>query len=204
MARLKKSKTTKASPTPNQVSSSNSLAKISKEINSSSDGNDLEEIDKGEFEKNLMNEDFEAVEQGKQLNTETEQDGASVIDDEISSEIKDSEDESMEISFKLVIRRDGKNSAAKWQTICQTDFDDFIKDLYLLIQDQVDELVFRDDCIISYRHAKGSGIGTHLSDEGDWEMFIKEYQKLNSKGKEMMIIADLKRKKVKSNQVLKR
>ncbi|RIA86547.1 hypothetical protein C1645_829099, partial [Glomus cerebriforme] len=161
------------------------------EIISSSDGDEIEEIDKEEFEKNSMNKDSEAVEQDKQLITEPEQDEALDINNEEYSEIEESENENKEISFKLVIRRDGKNSAAKLETICQTDFDNFIKDLYLLIQDHADELVLR------------SGIGTHLSDERDWKMFLKEYQRLNSNEKEM-IFADLKHKKVKSNKVSKR
>ena len=107
----------------------------------------------------------------------------------------------MEISFKLVIRREGKNSVAKWETIYQTNFDNFMKDLYILIQDQVDELVLYNDCVISYRNSKGFGIGTHLSGERDWKMFLKEYQKLNSQEREMMIIANLK---LKPNKITKR
>jgi len=80
----------------------------------------------------------------------------------------------IEISFKLAIRKEGKNNEpVKWEIIYKTNFDNFMRDLYSLIQNQVDELVLHNDCIISYRNAKGSGIGTHLSDERDWKMFLK-------------------------------
>ena len=136
------------------------------------------------------------------MSIEIEDDIELDVEDEVNnSEIEESEDEHMEISFKLVIRREGKNSAAKWETIHQTNFDNFMKDLYLLIQDQVDELVLSNNCVISYRHSKGSGIGTHLSGERDWKMFLKEYQKLSSQEREMIIIANLK---FKSNKISKR
>jgi hypothetical protein len=219
MARLKKSQTTKTIPTnppktyksntksyqASRLTRSNSSAKNSREINSNDnnvvvDENDddenndddevdeVEEINEVEFEKNLMNNE--------------EDDGFQDIEEEVdNSEIEESEDEHVEISFKLVIRREGKNSAAKWETIYQTNFDNFMKDLYILIQDQVDELVLHNDCVISYRNSKGSGIGTHLSGERDWKMFLKEYQKLNSQEREMMIIANLK---LKPNKITKR
>jgi hypothetical protein len=233
MARLKKSqatktlstnspKTSKSNIQVSRLTKSNSSSKNSREINNNDDDNDgdddgdddddddeIEEINKVEFENNLMDnkeeEDFQDVEQDKILGIEIEQDLELDVDDEVdNSEIEESEDEHVEISFKLVIRREGKNSAAKWETIYQTNFDNFMKDLYLLIQDQVDELVLPNDCTISYRHAKGSGIGTHLSGERDWKMFLKEYQKLSLHEREMMIIASLKFKKAKSNQATKR
>ncbi|RIA88740.1 hypothetical protein C1645_825926 [Glomus cerebriforme] len=75
-------------------------------IISFSNGDEIEEIDKEEFEKNLINKDSEAVEQDKQLITEPEQDEASDINNKEYSEIKESENKNKEISFKLVIRRD--------------------------------------------------------------------------------------------------
>ncbi len=58
----------------------------------------------------------------------------------------------------------------------------------------MDELVLYNDYIISYKQVKSSGIGTHLSDEKDWKMFLKKYQRLT----------DQKFKKTKLNQVNKR
>lgn len=165
-----------------------------------SDSDGVEEINEIEFERNLMTNEEDEVQILEHEDFKTmkdiEQDIETEYDDEIdevnnleSEESENNDDTFMEISFKLVIKREGKNSPAKWETIYQTNFNNFIKDLYLLIQDQVDELVLYNDYTISYRHAKGSGIGTHLSDEKDWEMFLKEYQKLSSQEKEMMIIA---------------
>jgi len=222
MARLKKSQTKPLSINPPKTSKFNNksnqasrltrskaLTKIPEEINNSSDDDndddEVKEIDKVEFEKYPTDEedDFDDVEQDNILDNDIE-DKELGVDDEVDSDVEESEDERKEISFKLVIRRDGKNGAAKWETIYQTDFDKFMKNLYFLIQDQVDELVLRNDCIISYRHAKGSGVGTHLSDERDWKMFLKEYEKLSLHEKEMMIIANLKFKKAESNQITKR
>ncbi len=68
----------------------------------------------------------------------------------------------------------------------------------------MNELVLYNDYIILYKQAKSSGIRIYLPDEKDWKMFLKEYQRLNSQEKEMMIIADQKFKKIKLNQVNKR
>src|ERR1043166_1146744 len=174
-------------------------SKLQKSIVSDSDG--VEEIDEVEFEKNLITNEENEVQTLKNFKTmeDIEQDIEIEYDDEVneinnleSEESDDNDDTFMEISFKLVIKREGKNSPAKWETIYQTSFDNFMKDLYFLIQDQIDELVLHNDYIISYRHAKGSGIGTHLLDKKDWKMFLKKYQKLNSQEKEMMIIANQK------------
>ena len=75
------------------------------------------------------------------------------------------------------------------------------KIIRLRLEYQINELVLHNDCVISYRNSKGSGIGTHLSGERDWKMFLKEYQKLNSQEREMMIIANLK---LKPNKITKR
>jgi hypothetical protein len=198
------------------------LAKSLREINnfSGDNGNEIVEIgeveviDEVEFERNLVNDDdeqdknvemVEDIVQDKDLDVDTEQDED--LDEEDNSDIEESENEDgvlKEITFKLVLKKEGKNGAAKWETIYNTNFNNFIKDLYILIQDQADELILRDDCTISYRCEKGVGIGTYLSNEKDWKMFLKEYQNLISQGKEMMIIASLKFKKAKSNQVAKR
>jgi hypothetical protein len=175
---------------------------------------EVEVIDEVEFERNLVNDDDEQDEnvemvedivQDKDLDVDTEQDED--LDEEDNSDIEESENEDdvlKEITFKLVLKKEGENGAAKWETIYNTNYNNFIKDLYILIQDQADELILCDDCTISYRREKGVGIGTYLSNEKDWKMFLKEYQNLSSQGKEMMIIASLKFKKAKSNQVAKR
>jgi hypothetical protein len=199
--------------------SGSKTSKSQKKTSNSDVIEEIEEIDKVEFERNLMDnkndgveyDDFEIMKdpkQNKDLDIETENDeGLGEIDEVNDSEIEELEDEDdilTEISFKLAIRIEGKNNGVKWETIYKINFDNFMKDLYGLIQNQVDELVLRNDYIISYRNAKGSGIGTYLSDEKDWMMFLKEYQKLNSQEKEMMIIASQNFKKAKSIQINKR
>ena len=192
--------------------SGSKTSKSQKKTSNSDVIEEIEEIDKVEFERNLMDnkndgveyDDFEIMKdpkQNKDLDIETENDEVNDL------EIEESEDEDdilTEISFKLAIRIEGKNNGVKWETIYKINFDNFMKDLYGLIQNQVDELVLRNDYIISYRNAKGSGIGTYLSDEKDWMMFLKEYQKLNSQEKEMMIIASQNFKKAKSIQINQR
>ncbi|RIA99449.1 hypothetical protein C1645_811482, partial [Glomus cerebriforme] len=72
-----------------RITRSKSSAKSPIKIISSSDGDEIEEIDKEEFEKNLMNKDPEAVEQDKQLITEPEQGEASDINNEEYSGIEE-------------------------------------------------------------------------------------------------------------------
>jgi hypothetical protein len=225
MTKLKKSQARSAirpktsKPVPKLTRSGSKTSKSQKKTSNSDVIEEIEEIDKVEFERNLMDnkndgveyDDFEIMKdpkQNKDLDIETENDeGLGEIDEVNDSEIEELEDEDdilTEISFKLAIRIEGKNNGVKWETIYKINFDNFMKDLYGLIQNQVDELVLRNDYIISYRNAKGSGIGTYLSDEKDWMMFLKEYQKLNSQEKEMMIIASQNFKKAKSIQINKR
>ena len=98
---------------------------------------EVEVIDGKEFERNLVNDDDEQdenvgmigdVEQDKDLDVDTEQDKE--LDEEDNSDIEESEDEDdvlKEITFKLVLRKEGKNDAAKWETIYNANYNKFIK-----------------------------------------------------------------------------
>ncbi|RIA93827.1 hypothetical protein C1645_761600 [Glomus cerebriforme] len=187
MARLRKSKKS-LSTNMSEISNEGSANSSSSKSQNTSDSGD----DKVEFDENF--EKMIDVEQVKNLDIETKQ----VVD---NLEIEKSENDILKITFKLVIMRDGKNSPAKWETIHRTDYNNFIKDLHIIIQDQVNEFMLRNDFIISYRHAKGSGIGNYLLNETDWIMFLKEYQDLSSQEEIMMIIASLN---FKSNRIIKR
>ncbi len=87
----------------------------------------------------MANEEDE-VQENFEIMEDVEQDAETEYDDEVNEvddlEIEESEsndDTLMEISFKLVIKKEGKSNPAKWKIIHQTNFDNFIKDLYLLI-----------------------------------------------------------------------
>src|SRR6266540_3212626 len=119
----------------------------------------VEEIDEVEFKRNQIANEKDKVQENFEIIEDVEQDAKTEYDNEVNEvddlEIEESEsnyDTLIEISFKLVIKKEGKSSPAKWKIIHQTNFDNFIKDLYLL----------------------------------------KQYQRLNSQEKEMMIIADQK------------
>ncbi|GBB91187.1 hypothetical protein RclHR1_18350001 [Rhizophagus clarus] len=127
----------------------------------------VEEIDEIEFERDLTtNKDKVQILEYKNLEIVD----VDVIYDLDNLEIEELDEDDMlnKISFKLVIKRE---------------------------ENQIDELVLHNNYVIIYKHVQDSGIGTHLSDEKDWKMFLKEYQKLSSNEKEIMIIASQKLKK---------
>ncbi|CAI2188686.1 16315_t:CDS:2, partial [Funneliformis geosporum] len=108
LCQLKKDQTTKTIPARSNSSTKN---------HDDDEVDEVEEINKLEFEKSLINNE----EENKILGIEIEDDIELDVEDEIdNSEIEEFEDEYMEISFKLIIRREGKNSAGKCETIYQT------------------------------------------------------------------------------------
>src|SRR6266498_2226982 len=120
--------------------------------------NKVEEIDEVEFKRSQIANKEDEIQENFEIMEDVEQDVETEYDDEVNKvddlEIEESESNDntlIEISFKLVIKKEGKSSPAKWKIIHQTNFDNFIKDLYLLIQDQIDELVLYNDYIILYK-----------------------------------------------------
>ncbi|CAB4437861.1 unnamed protein product [Rhizophagus irregularis] len=107
-----------------------------------------------------------------------------------------SEPLSFEIKFKLILKfSDGKCYPAKWEFITVEDFYEFKNGLENLIQLQLeDQVIFQDDYIISYKHEKGSGLGTQLASTRDWEEFLKEYNCITSNKKVLVIIITMKKK----------
>ncbi|CAB4400342.1 unnamed protein product [Rhizophagus irregularis] len=107
-----------------------------------------------------------------------------------------SEPLSFEIKFKLILKfSDGKCYPAKWEFITVEDFYEFKNGLENLIQLQLeDQVIFQDDYIISYKHEKGSGLGTQLASTRDWKEFLKEYNCITSNKKVLVIIITMKKK----------
>ena len=114
-----------------------------------------------------------------------------------------SESLSFEIKFKLILKfSDGKCYPAKWEFITVEDFYDFRNGLENLVQSQLeDQVIFREDYIISYKHEKESGLGTQLASTRDWEEFLKEYQHIISSKKTLIIIVTMKKKPNKRPQI---
>lgn len=142
----------------------------------------LEELNK----ENIMDDPFEDT-----INTDEETD---IETDENLDIEKESEETLPEISFKLIIKQEKECSAAKWESISQTTFKNFKKELNLLIQTQLDKwLGYDDDYIVSYKLGRETGSGTQLTDEKDWNRFLTEYHKF--KKKELVIFASIKSRK---------
>jgi len=118
--------------------------------------------------------------------------------DDISPELLTSEVEEIEeieINFKLVIKAaDGKCNAAKWETILANDCQKFRSKLDRLIQEQFeDQVVFREDYSIAYKQEKETGPGTQLTNKKDWEIFLKENERIISNKKVLLILVKMKR-----------
>lgn len=123
-----------------------------------------------------------------------EETGIEIDDDDLDVE-EEPEDIIPEISFKLIIKQERDYSAAKWESISQTTFKNFKKELNILIQTQLDKWIEYDDYIVSYKLGKETGSGTQLTDEKDWNRFLTEYYKFYSKKKELVIFASIKSQK---------
>ncbi|PKK55656.1 hypothetical protein RhiirC2_801831, partial [Rhizophagus irregularis] len=118
--------------------------------------------------------------------------------DDISPELLTSEVEEIEeieINFKLVIKAaDGKCNVAKWETILANDCQKFRSKLDQLIQEQFeDQVVFREDYSIAYKQEKETGPGIQLTNKKDWEIFLKENERIISNKKVLLILVKMKR-----------
>jgi hypothetical protein len=156
----------------------------------SSDNGDDDEIYKNKVEileelnkEDSMDEPFEDT-----IITDEEE-----TDDNLDIE-EGSEETLPEISFKLIIKQEKESSAAKWESVSQTTFKNFKRELNLLIQSQLDKWVGYDDYIVSYKLGRETGSGTQLTDEKDWNRFLTEYHKFKKK-KELVIFASIKSQK---------
>ena len=133
----------------------------------------------------------------------SEREFSEVYGAESSEEDEDSEEDNTvpEISFKLVINQKGKNGPAKWIVIQKSILRDFLKDLNVYIQQQLDKWIEHDDYIVTYKQVNDKSLGTQLSDEKDWEKFLLEYQSMISRKKEMMVFATIKFNENESNKI---
>lgn len=101
-----------------------------------------------------------------------------------------------EITFKLIIKSaNGKCNAAKWETIIADNFQGFRNKLDMLVQEQFeDEIVFRGDYNVAYKQEKETGQGTQLTNNADWERFLKENERIISQKKVLTILIMMKKK----------
>jgi hypothetical protein len=106
----------------------------------------------------------------------------------------------LELKFKLILKfSDGKSYPAKWEHIVVEDFYSFEDNLEILVQSQLeDQVIFREDYIISYKYEREAGLGTQLTSTRDWEEFLKIYDYSNKKV--MIIIVTVKKKANKRTQ----
>ena len=140
-----------------------------------------------EFNSNLIQDD-----DSSQTPTFTSED-----DEDINST---SDIEFTELTFKLIIKTaDGKCNAAKWETIMADNFQGFRNKLDKLVQEQFeDQVVFRGDYNIAYKKEKEAGQGTQLTNNADWERFLKENERIISQKKILIILITIKKKSKKA------
>ncbi|PKK61668.1 hypothetical protein RhiirC2_791470, partial [Rhizophagus irregularis] len=111
----------------------------------------------------------------------------------LSSEIEEIEE--IEVNFKLIIKAvDGKCNAAKWETIIAIDLQEFKNKLDRLIQEQFeDQIILRDEYNVAYKQEKEIGPGTQLTNKKDWEIFLKEYERIISNKRVLLILVKMKK-----------
>ncbi|CAB4381739.1 unnamed protein product [Rhizophagus irregularis] len=111
----------------------------------------------------------------------------------LSSEIEEIEE--IEVNFKLIIKAvDGKCNAAKWETIIAIDLQEFKNKLDRLIQEQFeDQIILRDEYNVAYKQEKEIEPGTQLTNKKDWEIFLKEYERIISNKRVLLILVKMKK-----------
>src|SRR6266542_754284 len=89
-----------------------------------SDDDKVEEIDKVEFKRSQMANKEDEIQENFEIMEDVEQDAETEYDDKVNEvddlEIEESESNDntlIEISFKLVIKKEDKSSPAKWEII---------------------------------------------------------------------------------------
>ncbi|GES96266.1 peptidase C11 [Rhizophagus clarus] len=222
LAKLKKSKPllTNQSKTPKSSSKSDQATRLTKSKLQGSNNNSLEEIGVNEINKIGETDKVEETDEIEQIDNMKETDEIEETDevekiDEIEETDKVEEIDEIEFERDLTTNKD-KVQILEYKNleivdvdviydldnleIEELDEDDMLNKISFKLvikreENQIDELVLHNNYVIIYKHVQDSGIGTHLSDEKDWKMFLKEYQKLSSNEKEIMIIASQKLKK---------
>src|SRR5436189_1728038 len=99
-----------------------------------------------------------------------------------------------EFKFKLIVKKkNGSLLLAKWVTIQEKDFGDFILSLEISVQDLLsNSSINNDEFNIAYKQLNSNGPGTHLEDENDFKEFINEYSSIINHKKSMAIYITMK------------
>ena len=101
-----------------------------------------------------------------------------------------------EFKFKLIVKKkNGGLLPAKWITIQEKDFEDFLLSLEISVQGLLNNSsINNDEFNIAYKQLNSNGPGTHLEDENDFEEFINEYSNVINHKKFMAIHITIKKK----------
>lgn len=99
-----------------------------------------------------------------------------------------------EFKFKLIVKKkNGSLFPAKWVTIQEKDFEDFLLSLEISVQDLLsNSSINSDEFNITYKQLNSNGPGTHLEDENDFKEFINEYSNVIKHKKSMAIYITMK------------
>jgi hypothetical protein len=94
-----------------------------------------------------------------------------------------------EFKFKLIVKKKSSNLLpAKWVTIQEENFEDFLLSLEISVQDLLsNSSISNDEFNIAYKQLNSNGPGTHLEDENDFKEFINEYTNITNHKKSMAI-----------------
>ncbi|RIA98288.1 hypothetical protein C1645_849187 [Glomus cerebriforme] len=99
-----------------------------------------------------------------------------------------------EFKFKLIVKKkNGSLLPAKWITIQEKEFEDFLLSLKVSVQGLLgDDSVNNEDFNIAYKQLNSNGLETHLEDENDFKEFINEYSDIVNHKKSMALYITMK------------
>ncbi|RIA93597.1 hypothetical protein C1645_735448 [Glomus cerebriforme] len=99
-----------------------------------------------------------------------------------------------EFKFKLIVKKkNGSLLPAKWITIQEKDFEDFLLSLKVSVQGLLgDDSVNNEDFNIAYKQLNSNDLGTHLKDENDFKEFINEYSDIVNHKKSIALYITMK------------
>jgi len=99
-----------------------------------------------------------------------------------------------EFKFKLIVKKkNGNLLPAKWFTIQEKEFEDFLLLLETSVQGLLgDSSINNEDFSIVYKQLNSNGPGTHLEDKDDFKEFVNEYFDIINHRKSMVIYIAMK------------
>ena len=114
------------------------------------------------------------------------------------------DDEPVSFNLQLLVKKvDGTSLPIKWIQLFASDFSLFKHAIEENVQKLPNLNCKGTKCFLSYKTANAQMLTISLADDNDFKKFVEEYKKLTDLNKNMSIICNLHKKKMKNQKEIK-